>query len=139
MITPQVMAYNIQPMPTVDSVKTTEEVRLIEPIGIQTKYTKEDIRKIVEQTTTKYNVPTEPVWQLIGCETGGTYDTNIQSSAMQKYGRELSFGLPQIHLPAHPNISEAQAKNPHFGVEFICTNWEDRADMWVTCTKKLQI
>lgn len=51
--------------------------------------------------------------------------------------REQSFGLVQIHLPAHPNISREQAINPEFAVDFLAKSIKDgRIGMW-SCARDL--
>lgn len=51
--------------------------------------------------------------------------------------RERSFGLAQIHLPDHTYVSEAQAKDPDFSIEFMARNIsEGRASMW-SCYAKV--
>ncbi len=133
MFTPQVQAIEvIQPIPIVEQSKVEVQV-------IKTEYSKEDIYDIVASSSATYGYKTEDVMKLISCETGGTFDTNLQSRVIQPYGRELSFGLAQIHIPSHPSITVSQAKDPYFAVEFIGKHWSDRNQMWLICTKKLQI
>jgi hypothetical protein len=51
--------------------------------------------------------------------------------------REQSYGLVQIHLPAHPTITKEQATDPKFAVEFLAKNLKQgRGGMW-TCYKDL--
>jgi hypothetical protein len=51
--------------------------------------------------------------------------------------REQSFGLVQIHLPAHPSISKAQALDPEFAIDFLAKNLHGgRGAMW-TCYRHL--
>lgn len=80
---------------------------------------------------------------IIGCESG--WDTTIQSHHTYhernvpkgyKVGdREQSFGLVQIHIPAHPSITKEQAKDPEFALEFLAKNLAaGKAGMW-TCSK----
>ena len=88
------------------------------------------IHDIVLEATNRYGTNFQEVWNMIGCETQGTYDPLIQSYNILWYGRELSFGLAQIHLPDHPNITQAQATNPFFAADFIAKNWEAHKDWW---------
>jgi hypothetical protein len=82
---------------------------------------------------------------IIGCESG--WDTAIQSKhtyqernvpkGYEVGDREQSFGLVQIHLPAHPSISKEQAKDPEFALEFLAKNLAaGKAGMW-TCAKTI--
>lgn len=51
--------------------------------------------------------------------------------------REQSFGLVQIHLPAHTHVTKDQAINPIYAADFLARNLAvGRASMW-TCSKHL--
>lgn len=53
--------------------------------------------------------------------------------------REQSFGLVQIHLPAHSNVTKEDATDPEFAIEFLAKNLKaGKASMW-TCAKQLAI
>lgn len=82
---------------------------------------------------------------IISCESG--WNHTIQSNHVYternvpkgyKIGdREQSFGLVQIHLPAHPSITKEQAKDPEFALEFLAKNIAaGKSSMW-TCAKQL--
>jgi hypothetical protein len=64
------------------------------------------------------------------CPTG---ESNWNPTAVGDKG--TSFGLVQIHLPAHPHITEAQARNPEFALNFIVDEFI-RGNEWKwTCWK----
>jgi hypothetical protein len=76
---------------------------------------------------------------IISCESGWNY--TVQSNHKYHPGntpkglspgmREQSYGLVQIHLPAHPHISKEQATDPEFAVDFLAKNIAaGRASMW---------
>lgn len=76
---------------------------------------------------------------IISCES--EWNTSVQSKhrytptnvpAGYKVGdREQSFGLVQIHLPAHPHVSYNQAVDPEFSIEFLARNIAaGKASMW---------
>lgn len=46
-----------------------------------------------------------------------------------------SFGLVQIHLPAHPTVSKAQATDPKFALDFIIKEWRAGHESMWTCTR----
>jgi hypothetical protein len=50
--------------------------------------------------------------------------------------REQSYGLVQIHLPAHPTITKEQAIDPEFAVDFMAKNIKTNPNMW-TCYKTI--
>lgn len=64
-------------------------------------------------------------------------DPKLQSRIINKKGeREKSYGLVQIHLPSHPNVSYTQATDPEFSVKFLAKNLsEGKGGMW-TCYRK---
>lgn len=96
-----------------------------------------EYRKMVDNYSEKYNVSADDIWKTIGCETGYQYDTNMQANAILSYGRERSYGLAMIHLPSHPYVTEAQAKDPEFAINFITSNWTKHKTWWV-CARKLK-
>lgn len=84
---------------------------------------------------------------IIGCESG--WDYTIQSKhtyheknvpkGYQVGDTEQSYGLVQIHLPAHPSIKKEDAINPEFAIDFLAKNLKaGKANMW-TCAKQLAI
>lgn len=48
-----------------------------------------------------------------------------------------SFGLVQIHLPAHPNVTREQAENPTFALNFIVDEFLKGNEWKWTCWKVL--
>ncbi len=58
-------------------------------------------------------------------------ESNFNPNAIGDGGR--SFGLAQIHLPAHPQISKEEALDPEFAIEFMAKNIKTgNGNMW-TC------
>lgn len=91
--------------------------------------TKDDILVKIDFYAKKYNVSSDTMIRIISCETSGTFDTNIQSKVRYKFNdprrnivmgdQERSFGLSQIHLPDHPNVTYEQAIDADFALEFM--------------------
>lgn len=53
--------------------------------------------------------------------------------------REQSYGLVQIHLPAHPSITKQEAIDPEFAATFLAKNVSSgNAGIW-TCYNKVAI
>lgn len=82
---------------------------------------------------------------IISCESG--YNPTAQSNhaytkdrpleGVVAGQREQSFGLVQIHLPAHKNISYEQAIDPVFAVEFLAKNIKN-GNIWMwSCARQL--
>lgn len=74
--------------------------------------------------------------KIIDCE-NTDWDTDLQSKVINKKGkRERSFGLSQIHLTAHPDITQEQATDPDFALKFMAENLsKGKGKMW-SCYKK---
>lgn len=77
-------------------------------------------------------------FDIISCE-DPDLDPKLQSGAFYKDGtQELSFGLSQIHLPAHPDISKEQAEDPDFAIDFLMKNiTQGNAKIW-TCYRLIK-
>lgn len=96
----------------------------------------------------EYNVSAQAMKGIIACESG--WNPSIQSNhrysatnapvGFRPGDREQSFGLVQVHLPAHPHISKQQAKDPQFAIHFLAENLRaGRARMWYHCSQQLAL
>jgi len=80
--------------------------------------------------------------QIIGCESG--WDYTIQSHHRYHSGnvpkgysvgdREQSYGLVQIHLPAH-GVAKEDALDPEFAIDWMAKNIATRGTSMWTCSK----
>ena len=105
-----------------------EEPKVVQ-IEVRIDWNEARIEKEIQEKAEHYNVSASEMNRVIQCESTGS--TTIQSWQIQPYGRELSFGLVQIHLPAHPNITKEQAIDPTFAIDFLAKNFaEGRHSMW---------
>lgn len=94
-------------------------------------YTKEGLIELTDIYANMYNVSPIIMKQVISCESGW----NI--NAIGDSGK--SFGLVQIHNPSHPSITQEEAINPEFAINFLAENLsKGRGSMW-TCYRKLNI
>lgn len=74
------------------------------------------------------------VKKVIDCETSHTWNPDIQSGYKYKNGeREQSFGLAQIHLPAHPDITKEQATDPYFAIDWLISEWKEGRQWQWSC------
>ncbi len=96
------------------------------------------VRSLIEEAGTRYEASeTEKrqAWNIVRCE-NRELDPGAQSRVMHGTKREDSWGLAQIHLPAHPEVSKEQATDPEFAIDFLVKNVsEGKAYMW-TCSGK---
>lgn len=69
--------------------------------------------------------------KIIWCE------SKFNTLAKNESPIEMSYGLVQINIKAHTNISYEQAINPDFAVQFLLENYRkgNGPQMWVTCYK----
>jgi Transglycosylase SLT domain len=95
----------------------------------------------------EYGVSPVAMSAIINCESQWNYTIQSQHTYHEKNvpngyqvgDREQSYGLVQIHLPAHPHIKKEDAINPEFAIDFLAKNLKaGRAGMW-TCAKTLAL
>jgi hypothetical protein len=62
-------------------------------------------------------------------------ESKLNPAAVGDYG--TSFGVAQIHLPAHPDITRAEALDPFFSINYAAREFAGgNASMW-SCYRKL--
>lgn len=87
---------------------------------------------MVAYATTKAleaSVSPATVLKVIECES--TWNPRALGDGTQ------SRGLSQIHRPSHPNITDEEAYDPQFAIDFLVENIADgRGKMW-TCYRNL--
>lgn len=88
-----------------------------------------------------YGVDRDFLEMMVNCETAGTFDPKIQSGYHYKFSdpkrgiaigdREKSYGLAQISLPHHPEVSYEEAIDPDFALNFLAKNLsEGKGWLW---------
>lgn len=93
------------------------------------------VPELIEHFASQYGVSAENMRKTIHCE------SSMLPTAKGDFrnGKPTSFGLSQIHLPAHPEITEEQAYNPVFAVEFMAKEFsEGNSKIW-TCARMLKV
>lgn len=91
------------------------------------EYSDEDIITLISLYSKKYDVDEFVIKQVIWHESH--YNEDAEGDFYN--GRYNSFGLSQIHLPSHPNVSKQEATDPHFAIEFMAKNIKSgRGRMW---------
>lgn len=107
--------------------------------------TKSELISIVDELAAQYGVSAYDMKRVINCESG--WQPEIQSQHTYTVGQaqrnpqwgivageqERSFGLVQIHLPAHPTVEEYQATDPYFAIEFMAYWFSQGKQSWWTC------
>lgn len=119
-----------------DSAQKQEGPYIVYDTSVTEEWTKPRLFALIKQKATEYNVSYDVMMSVIACESG--FDIDIQSKHIRPDGtRERSFGLVQIYLPAHPNITYEQAVDPVFAADFLARNLAlGKGAMW-TCYRNL--
>ena len=96
------------------------------------------IGDLISMYAKEYEINGALMYKLIECESAGTFDPTIQSRHIKDGIREDSWGLAQIFLPAHPEITKEQAQDMDYSLQFIARNFQEgNYWMWVNCMKKI--
>ncbi len=129
-------------VPVVQEVK--KEVAKLTALGVP--YTTEIAHELSNYYAALWGVNPNVMWAVVKCE-----DPNLSPTQQSNYhyiyydsegnrqtgAREKSFGLAQIHLPAHPSISYEQAIDPDFSLNFLAKMLSmGKGSMW-TCWRNL--
>ena len=80
----------------------------------------ETIIRYIYDEAPKYGIDPDEVAHTIYCE---SKFYNVQSAVVKNGVQEPSWGLAQIHIPSHPNVTVEQALTPTFAVDWMLTNW----------------
>lgn len=62
-------------------------------------------------------------------------ESNLNPLATNHTSREFSVGISQINLLAHKNITEAQARDPQFAIEFMAKEFSKGNQHIWTCSR----
>lgn len=82
----------------------------------------------------KHDVDPDEVARTIWCESSWY---NIQSGYIYPNGsREDSWGVLQVNLPSHKNITREQALDPYFSIDWALDNWE--GEKWYGLSRSSQ-
>lgn len=113
-------------------------------IEVVYNWSEERINKEVEDKAKEYKVSADLMKAIINCESQGS--TTIQSNHRYHAGnvpkgykigdREMSFGLSQIHLPAH-HVTKEEAIDPKFAIDFMAKNISEGHANWWSCYKMI--
>lgn len=108
---------------TVVYAKEWDYIREVKPCEVS-------IQSCIEEKAKQYNVSSFTMGKVIFCE------SSFKENAVGD--NNTSFGLSQIHLPAHPNITKEEAFDREFAIEFMAKEMsEGRAWKW-SCYKILK-
>jgi hypothetical protein len=76
---------------------------------------------VIDSLIAKYATGTKAIImkKTLYCESGYK---NVQSNVIKKGEREISYGIAQIHLGFHPQVSLEQALDPDYSIHFMADN-----------------
>ncbi len=115
--------------------KTSDDVIGVNPVDLEFTDLNELPQNVVEgtpgwanvlisQASKDYGVPASLISAIIKQESGFNPD------AQNVNDKERSYGLGQINLNAHPQITEKQAKDPSFAVNFVAKRLKSMIDKY---------
>ena len=98
-------------------------------IALQTPVSQLDV--LFLKYAEKYQVSEILMRKITKCE------SRYNTLAHNLTAREDSWGLVQINLKAHTNISKEQATSPDFALDFLAKNIKNGSytQKWITCSK----
>lgn len=98
--------------------------------------TKEQINQI-EKYAKIFNVNPAKVYGTIGCESSFTPRQSLIKSKKGVNGYEDSWGIAQIHLPAHPEISREEAMNDEYAIGWMIREFSRGNERIWSCYRQL--
>lgn len=111
--------------PFVETVVAQEATLIQEAEANHREFSKEELKELTRQIAEKWDVPRETMEQVVECES--QWNTNALNKS------ENSRGLSQIHQASWPDISDEQAYNPVFALNFLAEKLsKDQGYLW-TC------
>lgn len=91
------------------------------------------LEALVRATEVQYGL-TDSFYNTLKCESAGWQNTQSRvAHAAGPNGREDSWGVVQIHLPDHPEITRAQALDPTFAVPWAAEIFKEGSAHLFTC------
>lgn len=93
-------------------------VAVLPPVTVSAQeLSTDDLKKFASSTAQEYGLNISRFMATINCESGWN------PSAVGDAG--TSYGITQIHLPAHPGITESEALDPRWSIEWMAKQWAD--------------
>src|ERR1035437_5816361 len=96
------------------------------------------VSELVLQYSKQYGVSSTTMWTVMKCE-NKELDPTLQSRIIANGKRELSFGLVQIHVPSHPDITLKQATDAEFSIKYLAQQLKKGNGKQWTCAHILHL
>lgn len=111
---------------------TPAQAESISPLTVE--YSTSTAPLIINAFAARYGADFYDLLAVAKCESG--LDANAKGD--YKNGKPTSFGIFQIHLPSHPEVTRAQALDPWFSIEWSAKHFAaGNQNMW-TCYRMLK-
>lgn len=96
------------------------------------------IDDLIHQTVTKYGLNYQHFYATLDCESEGFKDVAIQSQVPDRSspnGLEQSYGISQVFLPEHPDITKEQAIDPVWAINYAGELFSEGKEHQLHCYK----
>lgn len=95
------------------------------------------VKVAIQKYADQYKVSSTEMYHVLKCESGFNSIQSRVPSIKGPNGREDSWGVAQIHLPAHPTVALEEAMDPEFAIEWTAQQFAlGKQTMW-TCYRTL--
>jgi len=98
--------------------------------------TPDGLRNVAAMVAVAYRIDPIEFAAIAECESGFVADAKSQYIWRGK--PERSYGVFQIHLDSHPEVTYAQAINPLYNIVWAAQRWDDAPHQWYNCYKKYE-
>lgn len=102
---------------------------------IKKEWTKDNLEKLVLAIQAKYELSSS-FYRTLSCESAGFKDPAIQSGWYHNGIREESYGVAQINLPSHKDITKSQAIDPEWAVIWAAKEFKAGRQYQWSCWKQ---
>lgn len=117
-----------------------EKLAAIQPVyaaELHEPLTVSELKQFARTTAERHGIDADLFLGIAECESN--WDATIQSKFYYKGERERSFGIFQIHLTAHTDVTLAQAKDPYFNIQWAASHFTEPWKDWKHCYAKAVI
>ena len=94
---------------------------------------KESLRDYATYVASKEGLNVGVFLATLKCESDFYNGQSYVKNSTGPNGRENSWGVAQIHLPSHPEISKEQALNPFWSINWMVDEWLKGNEWKWTC------
>lgn len=110
---------------------------IVQTVVQTTPMSTSSVRALIEASASKYGVNEVQLRNTLWCESQYKVGQSEYPDVNGPNGREDSWGVAQIHLPDHPDVSREQAQDIPFAVDWAAKEFAaGRATQW-TCYRLL--